>query len=122
MAVPTALLITRNPAMVEAVQGVLAAATHLNLEVCPHGEDARQEVKLDNVVLVLVDPEAAGGDAGVTQLLWDVAATRRPCPTLVLTTHRSTEHQACTLLRAGAADYLEIPTDRDKLAHLLAQL
>jgi len=121
MAVPTVLLVTKNSTMVEAVQGVLVAASHVNLEVYPLGEDAREEVKRENVVLVLVDPEAAGGDPGVTQLLWAIAATRRPCPTLVLTT-RYTEHQAFTLLRAGAADYLEIPADRDKLAQLVKAL
>jgi DNA-binding NtrC family response regulator len=121
MAVPTALLITRNPAIVEAIHGILAAGTHVDLEVCPRSEDAREEVNRDNVVLVLADPEAAGGDPGVTQLLWAIAATRRPCPTLVLTT-RYTEHQAFTLLRAGAADYLEIPADRDKLAQLVEAL
>jgi DNA-binding NtrC family response regulator len=121
MAVPTALLITRNPAMVEAVQGALAAATNVNLEVCPGGEDAREQVKGEIVILVLVDPEAAGGDAGVTHLLWTIGTTRRACPTLVVTTHY-TEHQAITLLRAGAADYVELPSDRDKLAPLIARL
>jgi DNA-binding NtrC family response regulator len=103
--------------VVETVQSVFDTLDHLKLEVCADGEQARREVSRENVVLVLAHLEAAGGDAGVTQLLWSIAATRRPCPTLVLTDHY-VEHQAATLMRAGAADCLEVPLDQVKLAHL----
>jgi two-component system, NtrC family, response regulator PilR len=118
MAFPTALLVTRNRGIVEAAQGVFDTIDHLRLEVCPGGEQARREATREDVVLVLAHLEAVGGDAGITQLLWAIAATRRPCPTLVLS-DRYVEHQAATLLRAGAADYLELPADRSKLAQLV---
>ena len=117
MPLPTALLVSRHRAIVEAVQGVFDTLDHLRLEVCSGAEQARREVAREDIVLTLAHLEAVGGDAGITQLLWSIAATRRPCPTLVLS-DKYTEHQAATLLRAGAADYLELPADRLKLAHL----
>jgi len=60
-------------------------------------------------------------DQGATRLLHTVALTRSPCPLVVLTdTYR--EQQALTLLRAGAADYLELPADVVKLTHLVQAL
>jgi DNA-binding NtrC family response regulator len=117
MSIPTVLLVNRNRGIVDAVQGVFDSIDHLRLEICPGGEQARREVARENVVLVMAHLEAVGGDAGITQLLWAIAATRRPCPTLVLSDQYA-EHQAAALLRAGAADYLELPADRAKLAHL----
>jgi DNA-binding NtrC family response regulator len=103
---------------VEAVQGVFDTIDHLKLELCPEVEQARRDVTRENVVLVLAQLEAAGGQAGVTELLWTIAAARRPCPTVVLT-ENYVDHHAASLLRAGAADCLEIPLDQVKLAHLV---
>ncbi len=117
MSLPTALLVNRNRGVVDAVQGVFDTIDHLRLEVCPEGEQARRAATRPDVILVLAHIEAMGGEAGITQLLWAIAATRRACPTLVLS-DRYAEHQAAGLLRAGAADYLELPADRAKLAQL----
>src|SRR5438876_850701 len=117
MPLPAALLISRSQAIVEAVRGVFDTIDHLRLEVCADAEAARAEAAREDVVLVLAHVESLGGEAGLTQLLWDIAATRRPCPTLALA-DRYHETQAATLLRAGAADYLELPAERAKLAHL----
>jgi DNA-binding NtrC family response regulator len=117
MPLPTALLVSRNHVVVDAVRGVFDTLDHLRLEVCTGAEEARRAAAREDVVLVLAHLEAVGGDAGITQLLWAIAATRRPCPTLVLSDQYA-EHQAATLLRAGAADYLELPADRVKLAQL----
>src|SRR5262249_8283891 len=50
-----------------------------------------------------------------------VAATRRPCPTLLLADDYREQH-ATALLRAGAADFLELPVDLEKLAQLAVAL
>jgi DNA-binding NtrC family response regulator len=117
MPLPTALLVNRSRCVVDAVQGIFDTIDHLRLEVCPEGEQARRAATRQDVILVLAHIEAMGGEAGITQLLWAIAATRRACPTLVLS-DRYAEHQAAGLLRAGAADYLELPADRAKLAQL----
>ena len=117
MPLPTALLISRTPGVVEAVRGVFDTIDHLRLDVCAAEDAARKEATREDVVLVLAHLHTLGGEAALTQLLWDVAATRRPCPTLVLV-DSFYETQAAALLRAGAADYLELPAERAKLAHL----
>jgi DNA-binding NtrC family response regulator len=118
MPLPSALLAARDPALVETVRGVLDTIDHLRLEICANAEQALAEATRDDIALVLAHLDTVGGDTGLTRLLWAIAATRRPCPTLVLA-DRYTEHQAAGLLRAGAADYLELPGERAKLAQLV---
>jgi two-component system response regulator HydG len=113
----TALLISRTPSVVEAIQGAVNGIDHLQFEACPGLEPACRHVRRSDVALVLAHLPAAGGDEGVTRLLWTVAAARRTCPTLVLA-DRHHEPQANALLRAGAADFLEVPADLPKIAHL----
>jgi DNA-binding NtrC family response regulator len=74
-----------------------------------------------DVALVLAHLPAAGGDEGVICLLRAIAAAGRLCLTLVLTDGRR-EPQAGALLRAGAADYLEVPAELPRLAHVMDAL
>ena len=113
----TALLISRTPSVVEAVHGAVHGIPHLEVEPCARLGPACRQVRRPDVALVLAHLPAAGGDEGVTRLLWAVAAARRPCPTLVLVDRRH-EPQASALLRAGAADFLEVPAELPKLARL----
>ena len=114
---PVVMLVCHCPAITEDVRGLLGAIDHVQLEICPDVDRACREVKRAEVVLVLAHLSSLGSDAEATKLLWAIAATRRACPTLVLS-DRYAEHQAAGLLRAGAADYLELPADRAKLAQL----
>src|SRR5438270_6286922 len=117
MCYPTALLVVHNPTIIEAVKGTFAQADPLTPEVCPGPEQACPRVGQGNVVLVLAHLPAGGDEAGVTRLLRAVARTRRPCATVVLADAYH-EGLAAALLRAGAADYLAVPDDLAKLAHL----
>src|SRR5437763_703356 len=117
MCYPTALLVAHEPAFIEAVKGTFAQADPLNLDVRPIPEQACPLVGQGNVVLVLPHLPAGGDEAGVTRLLWAVARTRRPCATVVLADAYH-EQRAAGLLRAGAADFLALPDDLPKLAHL----
>src|SRR5260370_12038694 len=112
---PLALLVCRCPAIVQSVREALGSIDYLQLAVCSDGEQVSREVKRQDVVLVLAHLGSLGGDAEATNLLWAIAATRRPCPTLLLADHYREQH-ASTLLRAGAADFLELPVDLEKLA------
>jgi len=118
---PLALLVCRCPAVVQSVREALGSIEYLQLEVCPDAQQVGREVKRKDVVLVLAHVGSLGGDAEATNLLWSVAATRRPCPTLLLADDYREQH-ATTLLRAGAADFLELPVDLDKLAQLAVAL
>jgi two-component system response regulator HydG len=113
----TGLLISRDPSVVDAVQGACNSIPHLQFEPCASLEPACRLVRRSDVALALAHLPAVGGDEGVTRLLRAVAAARRPCPTLVLA-DRHHEPQASALLRAGAADFLEVPAELPRLAHL----
>jgi two-component system response regulator HydG len=112
----TALLISRTPSVVAAVQGAVHGIPHLQFEPCAGLGPACRHVRRSDVALVLAHLPAVGGE-GATRLLWAVAAARRACPTLVLADRRH-EPQASALLRAGAADFLEVPAELPKLARL----
>jgi two-component system response regulator HydG len=69
----------------------------------------------------MVHLPAVGDAAGVRQLLQKVAASRRPCAPLVLVNQRR-EDEGAAFLRAGAADYLELPGEQDRLSRLVGAL
>jgi DNA-binding NtrC family response regulator len=119
---PLALLVCRCPNVVETVREALGNIDYLQIEVCAESEQVARDVKRKDVVLVLAHlPSLGGGDAAATNLLWAIAATRRPCPTLLLAENYREQH-AIDFLRAGAADVLELPLDVEKLAHLAVAL
>jgi DNA-binding NtrC family response regulator len=106
--------------VVKAVHVVCNGISHLRLEYCAGIETACARVRESDVGLVLAYLPTDGAE-GVTRLLWAVAAARRTCPTLVLT-DRYSEPQAGALLRAGAADFLEVPAELPRLAQVAAAL
>jgi DNA-binding NtrC family response regulator len=115
------LLVCRDPSLIESVKGVHDAIDALQLSVCTDLEMACARVRRSPVVLNLVCLEDGGDEAEAIRLLWTVAETRRCCATLLLV-DKYNEHQAQALLRAGAADYLELPLDLGKLGHLVNAL
>jgi DNA-binding NtrC family response regulator len=121
MRTPLALLVCRCPAIVQSVREALGNIEYLRLEVCADAQQVGREVKRKDIVLVLAHLGSLGGDAEATNLLWSVAATRRACPTLLLAEDYHEQH-ADALLRAGAADFLELPVDLEKLAQLAVAL
>jgi two-component system response regulator HydG len=115
------LLVSRAAAVIEPVRSIRNALGQLHLEVCADLETAVARLRPDNVALVLAHLAATGEELGTTRLLHEVSAARRPCATVVLA-DAYREQQAAALFRAGAADYLELPADRDKLAHVVDAL
>jgi DNA-binding NtrC family response regulator len=115
------LLISRDPDLIESVRGVHDAIDSLQFAACSSVERACALIQGGPVVLVLVHLPAESDESEATRLLWAVAGARRPCATLLLA-DKYDEHQAHALLRAGAADYLELPLDLGKLSHLVDAL
>jgi DNA-binding NtrC family response regulator len=100
---------------------VFGTLDYLHLDVCAEADSACREVKRKDVVLVLAHLGSLGGVGEATKFLWAVAATRRACPTLILAEHYQ-EQQATALLRAGAADFLAVPPELDKLLQQIIAL
>jgi two-component system response regulator HydG len=113
--------VSRTPAVIEPVRSIRNSIGQLHLEVCPDLDAAVARLRPANVALVLAHLAATGEEPGTTRLLREVSAARRPCATVVLADAYH-EQQAAALFRAGAADYLELPADRDKLASVVDAL
>jgi two-component system response regulator HydG len=109
------------PTIIDPVRKIGESIRDLHLEVADNLETAQDSLRQPNVTLLLAHLPAVGSDAGATQLLRDLAATRRPCATVVLADAYD-DSQASALFRAGAADYLELPGEQGKLAYLLEAL
>jgi DNA-binding NtrC family response regulator len=114
-----ALLISRCPVVIEQVKGVALGVPRVQIEVCS-AQNASGRVQQSSVGLILAHL-SADEEMGITRLLWSVAQARRPCPTVVLC-DRFEEHQATAFLRAGAAAYVAIPTELNRLAFLMSVL
>jgi len=118
---PVALLVCRCPRTAEAVREAVGTLDYLQLEICDDAEGACREVKRKDVALVLAHLGSLGGVGEATKFLWAVAATRRACPTLILADNYHEGH-ATALLRAGAADFLAVPPELDKLLQQITAL
>jgi DNA-binding NarL/FixJ family response regulator len=99
------LLISRCPTVIEQVKGAATSVSRLQVEVCSV-QRAHSRLRRPDVGLILA--HLGPGEEGVTRLLWSVEQAGRPCPTVVLC-NRLEEHQAASLRRAGAADYVSLP-------------
>jgi DNA-binding NtrC family response regulator len=107
--------------LIESVKGVHDSIDSLQFAVCGGIDQACDRIRRSEVILVLVHLQAGADEAEVARLLWTVVGARRACATLLLA-DKYDEHQAHSLLRAGAADYLEIPLDLGRLGHLVDAL
>jgi two-component system response regulator HydG len=114
----TALLISSDPSLIERIGGVVRSVAGLRLETAASMAAASSLVKRQDIVLLLPHLVTESDAGEVTRLLQAVAAARSPVATLVISDRYQAE-QALTLLRLGAADYLERPVDLNRLAYLM---
>jgi DNA-binding NtrC family response regulator len=113
-----ALLASRCPNVIEYVQGVAQEIPHVQVEVCSV-QTACQRANHPDVGMVLT--HLGVDENGITRMLWSLAQEKRACPTVVLC-DRAEEHQAAALLRAGAADYVSVPSELSRLQFLISVL
>jgi DNA-binding NtrC family response regulator len=121
MSEPTVLLVSGSAAVVDAVRAVQPVVEPLRFDLCPDPDQALGRLHHADLTLVLLHLTANCDDAAATRLLWAASSTRRPLAVVVISDCYR-EHQAAALLRAGAADYLGMPVDSRKLAHLIDSL
>jgi len=115
---PTALLVSTDASLIEAVLGVIGSIGNLELTVVSGVVEAYSEIVRDQVALVLVHQDCLEDFDKVTQLLRLIAENRRSLPTLILSNRHRAEH-ALALLRSGVADYLSRPLDLSRLTYLI---
>ncbi len=115
---PSSLLVSSAPTVIESIERLCAAKGNLPLAVSPDLSTAVDRLSRENVSLILVHVPAVGDAVGVQHLLRAIARTRRQCVSLILADAHSDE-EAATVLRAGAADYVALPAEEDKLGGLI---
>jgi DNA-binding NtrC family response regulator len=116
----TALLVSPDEALIEAVERGTDAVEHLGLEVTRRPEEALDRLHRDDIALVLVHL-GKDGEAGVRHFVAAVAALPRLRPVVVFGEARPAA-DCEPLLAAGASEYLELPVDGGRLACLLDAL
>ena len=112
----TALLISGDQSLAQAVRGVIEAIPGLRLEIVSTADAACSRMQQEDVVLLLSHLAKKNDAAEAVRLLQGLATSRRPIATMVIGDHPWPE-QALALLRQGAADYLARPLDLTWLAY-----
>jgi DNA-binding NtrC family response regulator len=115
----TALLVSRCPTMIEHVKGIALGVPQLQIDVCS-AQIAANRAQHSSVGLILAHL-GVNEESGITRLLWSLSQAQRPCPTVLLC-DRFEEHQVAALLRTGAADYVVIPEESNRIGFLLSTL
>src|SRR5262249_25433234 len=117
----TALLISRDPSLVEACQGGVRSIANLRLEMIASIQDAETALQREEVALLVVHLVQENETGEVSSLLRRLASLKRPVATLVIL-ERHHAKQALALLRQGVADCLSRPLDLNRLAYLVDSL
>src|SRR5580704_14864537 len=114
---PTALLVSSDASLIEAVQGVIDSIDNLDLIVAPVATEAHHVVARDDVALVLAHQDSIGEVDEVTRLVRALAGPKRSLPTIVLSDRHRAE-QALELVQSGVTDCLFRPLDLSRLYYL----
>jgi two-component system response regulator HydG len=121
MSPPTVLLISDDVSVIESCQEVIHSLPDVRLAVVDTVSEADSYLFRKDLAVVLTHlarPEDGGQAIG---LLRAITATRQPLP-LVLLAEECSPEETLQLRRQGAADCLEWPLDRNRLAFLLHAL
>src|SRR4029077_4645661 len=108
MPTPTALLVAHDETMREAVKDITSSIDNLQLETCGTIVQAQEKLQRKEAAITLV--HVNGDEEQVTEFLWAMNKSKPNWPTLVLS-NEYRNHQAVTMLRAGATDYFGLPQD-----------
>jgi DNA-binding NtrC family response regulator len=114
-----ALLVSRCPFVIEQVKGVALGVPGVQIDACS-AQAAASRAQQPGVGLILAHLES-NESAGIARLICSVAQAGRPHPTILLC-DRHDEQQVAILLRAGAADYVVLPAESNRLGFLLGAL
>jgi DNA-binding NtrC family response regulator len=114
----TTLLVTQDPALVDAAKKTITEVADLQLETAPTLEHAAERLDAPDVVLLLLHLPAAADGAEIRNLLHAGATSPRPIPLVVLCDQHSAA-ATLELLRLGVADCLDRPLDLNRLTYLM---
>jgi two-component system response regulator AtoC len=121
MVEPTLLLISRDKALIEAVDYLARDVGGLGLSVVTGLDEAYTFEGWPRAALLMIHHEARGSINGVSRLLRMIAAAKRQVATIILADVWD-ETETADLLRQGAADVLPRPFDLERMVYLTEAL
>src|SRR5205823_5583047 len=107
----------RDESLRQSVLEALWGLPGIGLRTIPSAADAAGWAGCRGLAVVLAHLTAPGDAGPITDLLRDLAATRRPVATLVVG-ELGTAEPGLALIRQGAADFLERPLNLRHFAYL----
>jgi two-component system response regulator HydG len=113
----SALLFTRSPSLIEDIRRIRCELNEVAIAVCPSVDEACQYLQRDKVVVVMIHLTAESV-AMVMRLLPHVSSSPRAMTALVLGEPDCAHHEPA-VLRAGAAAFLRLPHDLERLGRTL---
>jgi DNA-binding NtrC family response regulator len=117
----TVLLISSDPALIEACREVIEAIANLDSMVLSRCERADTCLQQEELALVLLHVVGSDDAEQASWLLRRIGSLQRPVATIVLAEQHEPQ-LALSLLRQGAADLLSRPLDLSRLAYLIDSL
>ena len=114
----TLLVVGRDDALLETIEGLVDEVDGLGFDVVEGLDQAYRYSDWDRVALVMLHhPKGGGAISGGVRLLRMIAAARRPIATLILADDLD-EAARVELIQLGAADVLPGPFDLKRLSYL----
>ena len=114
----TVLLISTDSALIDTVQSAVGVISLLRLDIVAKTEEAKSLAVRGGIALVVIQVAHDADGAATCQFLREMTALNSPGATVGVGVSHRTEESA-SFLRAGAADFLALPIDHDRLAYLV---
>ncbi len=118
---PTVLLVTQDGFLMRSCEEIVETIFPVRLETIGAKQEVESFLARDDIVVILYHFTEEGDFTEIMRLLQWIARAKRPVPVIVLSS-ACPEDQALSLLRQGAADFLSLPLDPQRLAFLLDAL
>jgi two-component system response regulator HydG len=114
----TVLLISTEAAVIDNVHSAVSLVPTLRLEVVARIEDATNLSDRGKTALVVLHVGRDADGVAAVRLLREMTAMNSPVASIVIGEPQGSD-EAGAYLRAGAADYLPLPLDLDRLNYLI---
>jgi len=115
----TVLLIARDPAVAELIEGESDSFEGMSTQWAEEGDEVCSQPLEEDISLIVVQLDDTMDVDGVARLLWLASTARPPIPVIVLSEIYDVD-EALMLFRLGVTDYLSLSDHRDSVPRLVS--